>query len=137
MTLRSALGRPPGSRRTPLGHARGLGSTGRGTEHWYWERLTALALTPLTVWFVIALLSGVGSGLEAMQAWLSVPGNMVLLILLNLFSFWHAQIAIGVVITDYVHHEAAKMAGLITVKFGCIVLAAFATVAIVMTGLQG
>ena len=54
MTIRSALGPQPGSRRSALGHARGLGTTSGATEHWYWERLTALALTPLTIWFIVS-----------------------------------------------------------------------------------
>ena len=137
MTLRSALGRDPDSKRTALGHARAFGATGHGTEHWYWERLTALALVPLTVWFVVSVLIGVGAEYAAMTAWLAVPGNMVLMVLLAVFFFWHADIAIGVVIKDYVHHEATKMTALIVLKLGSIFLGTFSTVAIVKIGLGG
>lgn len=137
MPLRSALGPKPGSRRSPLGHARGLGSTGRGTEHWYWERLTALALIPLTLWFIVSLVSGVAADYESMRAWLGTPGNLVLMILLAFFYFWHAWIAVGVVIQDYVHHEAINIGGLIALKMACILFGAFAIVSIILVGLGG
>ncbi|MCG8507896.1 MAG: succinate dehydrogenase, hydrophobic membrane anchor protein [Rhodospirillales bacterium] len=137
MDLRSALGPKPGTRRSALGHARGLGSTGRGTEHWYWERLTALALTPLTIWFIVSLIMGVGADYAAMQAWLGTPGNLVLMVLLAFFFFWHAWIAIAVVIQDYVHHEATNIFGLIALKFACIFFGAFAIVSIILVGLGG
>ncbi|MBC8159391.1 MAG: hypothetical protein H8E94_08685, partial [Alphaproteobacteria bacterium] len=78
MTFRSAYGLKPGSKRSALGHARGLGTTGRGTEHWYWERLTALALVPLTLWAIVSLVGGVGSDHAALKAWMATPGNMTL-----------------------------------------------------------
>lgn len=137
MTLRSALGPEPGSKRSPLGHARGLGSTGHGSAHWYWERLTALALVPLTVWFIVALLSGVAADYDSMAAWLTVPGNMVLMVLLTFFFFWHAWIAVAVVIEDYVHHDATKIGGIIALRFACILFGAFAVVSIVLIGLGG
>ena len=137
MTLRSALGPEPGSRRSSLGHARGYGSSGRGTEHWYWERLTALALVPLTLWFIGSLLSGVAADYDSMTNWLTIPGNMVLMILLAFFFFWHAWIAVGVVIEDYVHHDAAKIGGMIALKFACILFGAFSVVSIILIGLGG
>lgn len=137
MDLRSALGPKPGTRRSALGHARGLGSTGRGTDHWYWERLTALALTPLTIWFIVSLIMGVGADHASMQAWLGTPGNLVLMVLLAFFFFWHAWIAIGVVIQDYVHHEATNIGGLIVLKFACFLFGAFAIVSIILVGLGG
>lgn len=137
MTFRSALGPKPGTKRSALGHARGLGSTGRGSEHWYWERLTALALVPLTVWFIVQLLGGVAADYASMQAWLAVPGNMALMVLLTFFFFWHAWIAIGVVIEDYVHHDATKIGGMIALKFACILFGAFAVMSIVLIGLGG
>lgn len=137
MTLRSALGPEPGSKRSSLGHARGLGSTGRGTEHWYWERLTALALVPLTIWFVVQLLNGVAADYDSMAIWLAVPGNMVMMVLLAFFYFWHAWIAVGVVIEDYVHHETTKIGGMIALKFACILFGAFCVISIILIGLGG
>jgi succinate dehydrogenase / fumarate reductase, membrane anchor subunit len=137
MAHRSALGRPPGSRRSDLAHGRGMGAAGEGTSHWYWERLTALAMVPLTLWLLWALLTGVGADHSAFRAWVAMPGNMALLILASVFFFWHSWIAIGVVISDYVHHEGWKFAGMIAVKFGCIFFGAFTLVAIVLTGLGG
>ena len=137
MSLRSALGRPDGSRRSDLAHARGLGATGKGTEHWYWERLTALAMVPLVVWFAVSLLSGVAADTASMAEWLGRPGNLTLMILMIVFFFWHTQIAFGVVIADYVHHEAPKIGMMIAVKLGCIVFGIFAAVAAIVVGLGG
>lgn len=137
MTLRSAIGRPEGSRRSDLGHARGLGATGKGTSHWYWERLTALAMVPLVLWLAFALLGGVAADHASMAAWLGKPGNMSLLIVLILFFFWHTEIAFGVVIADYIHHEALKIGLTIAVRLGCILFGVFAAVAVIIVGLGG
>ena len=137
MTFRSAYGLKPGSKRSALGHARGLGTTGRGTEHWYWERLTALALVPLTLWAIVSLVGGVGSDHAALKAWMATPGNMTLMILIVFFFFWHAWIAVGVVLEDYVHHEATKTGALIALKFACILFGTFSTVSIIQIGLGG
>ncbi len=135
--FRSALGPEPGTKRSALGHARGLGNTGGATEHWYWERLTALALTPLTIWFIVSLILGVAEDHSTLAEWMGTPGNMVLLILLVFFFFWHAWIAVGVVIEDYVHHDATRIGGMIAVKFACILFGTFSIVSIVLVGLGG
>ena len=132
------MGPEPGTRRSALGHARGLGNTGGATEHWYWERLTALALTPLTIWFIVSLIIRSCRGsLDACRSGWPTPGNMVLLILLAFFFFWHAWIAVGVVIEDYVHHDATRIGAMIAVKFACILFGTFSIVSIVLVGLGG
>ena len=125
------------SMRSPLGRARGHGSGNSGTEHWYIERLTALALVPLTIWFAVSLITGLGADYASLKAWMALPGNMTLMILLILVFFWHASLALGTVIDDYVHHKAAHMAGVIAVKFGSILLGVFTTVCVLKIGLGG
>src|SRR5512147_1791179 len=103
--------------RTPIGRARGLGSAKDGTAHWWAQRLTALALVPLVLWFVISILRLVGAGRAAVVDWLDSPVSAGLMILLIIATFHHAQLGVQVVIEDYVHNEAAKIASIILVKF--------------------
>ena len=111
------------SYRTPIGRARGLGSAKDGTAHWWAQRLTALALVPLVLWFVISVVGLVGAGRGALVDWLGSPVAAGLTILLIGATFHHAQLGVQVVIEDYVHNEAVKIAAIILVKFAAVVLA--------------
>jgi succinate dehydrogenase membrane anchor subunit len=111
------------SYRTPIGRARGLGSAKDGTAHWWAQRLTALALVPLVLWFVISVVRLVGAGRGAVLDWLSSPVAAGLMILLIGATFHHAQLGVQVVIEDYIHNEAIKIASIILVKFAAFVLA--------------
>ena len=123
--------------RSPLGRVRGLGSAKEGTDHWFSEKLTALALVPLSVWFVAAVLGGIGADYATLKAWMSVPGNMTMMILLIVACFWHASLALGTVIEDYVHYKPAHLGGLIAVKFVCLFLGVFSIVSVLKIGLGG
>ncbi len=68
--------------RTPLARARGLGSAKSGTMHWWAQRLTALALIPLVIWFVVSMIVVTGADHEGARAFIGSPINAVLLILL-------------------------------------------------------
>ncbi len=100
----------------PLARVRGLGSAKEGTHHWIAQRMTAVALVPLTLWFVISLISLVGADLAAVKAWLGSPFNAVLMILTLIAGFHHAQLGLQVVIEDYVHGHFCKIAALWVVK---------------------
>ena len=104
------------SLQTPLARVLGTGSAKEGVDHWWWQRLTAVALVPLGIWFVIAVISLVGAGYAEAHAWVSAPLNMVLLIAFAAALLHHAQLGLQVVIEDYVHHEAWKLTGLLVVK---------------------
>ena len=108
--------------RTPLGRARGLGSAKDGTHHWWAQRLTAIALVPLTVWFVAALVAHAGGDHATVAAWIGSPFTALMFILLIVATFHHAQLGLQVVIEDYVHAEAGKVALIILVKFAAAVL---------------
>ena len=118
------------SLQTPLARVLGLGSAKEGVEHWWWQRLTALALVPLGIWFVIAVISLVGAGYAEARAWVSAPLNMVLLIAFTAALLHHAQLGLQVVIEDYVHNEAWKLTGLLAVKF--LAVLAFIWVAVML-----
>ena len=125
------------SLRTDLGKVRGLGSAKEGVGHWWAQRLTALALIPLLVWFVASVVTLVGAELIIVREWISGPVNSVLLLSLIVAVFHHAQLGLQVVIEDYVHTGWLKLASVIAVKFAAFGLGAtslFAVLKIAFTG---
>ena len=112
--------------RSPLGRVRGLGPTKEGgTGHWWMQRLTAIALVPLTIWFVVSTVSMVGVDLAYFREWISGPGNAVLLILLTIAVYHHGQLGLQVVIEDYIHHEWVHFTAIISVKLGAFSMAVY------------
>jgi succinate dehydrogenase / fumarate reductase, membrane anchor subunit len=105
--------------RSPLGRAIGLGSAKEGVEHWWMQRITAVALVPLTLWFVIAVIGLVGADLEAVQNWVGRPLPAILLMLLLIASFYHMSLGLQVVIEDYVHTELTKLGLVIAIRLLC------------------
>ena len=118
------------SLRTPLGRVRGLGSAKDGTHHWWAQRWTAVALVPLLVWLVFNVISLVGAPQIAVAHWMGHPVNAALLAALVAALFHHAQLGLQVVIEDYVHCEAIKVASLLAMKGLCWILAAIAVLSI-------
>ncbi len=98
--------------------ARGLGSARRGTGAWRSERVTALALVPLTLWLVASLVALGGADRTAFVSWLGRPLNGFLTILLLIAVFRHTALGLQVVIEDYVH-TAAKAPLLVVSHFSC------------------
>jgi succinate dehydrogenase / fumarate reductase membrane anchor subunit len=111
------------SQRSPIGRVRGLGAARDGVSHWWSQRLTAVALVPLTLWFAIAIVCHVGADHAAMTAWIGSPVTAGLFILLITATFFHAYLGLQVVIEDYVHREGLKIVSLVLIKGACIVLA--------------
>lgn len=117
--------------RSPLGRVRGLGSAKHGTSHWWLQRLTALALIPLCAWFVVKLLFCLqGGDYAAAVSWLRHPVSAAAMALLLVTGFHHAASGLQVVIEDYVHHESARLAAIIAVKFLAAAMAVIGLVAI-------
>jgi succinate dehydrogenase / fumarate reductase, membrane anchor subunit len=116
--------------RSPLGRAIGLGSAKEGVSHWWAQRITAIALVPLTLWFVIAVIALTGADRTAFAAWVSHPLPAVLLVLLLVATFYHSALGLQVVIEDYVENEALKFGLLIVMKLVSIVLAALGIFAV-------
>lgn len=102
--------------RNPLAQVKGLGASGEGSHHWWIQRLTALALVPLSFWFVFSILNHISDDHASVVAWISQPGVAVMMILYLAFMFIHAQLGVQVVIEDYVHNERVKMVSLLAVK---------------------
>ena len=88
---------------SPLGKFLGHGSARQGTEHWWAQKLTAIALVPLTLWFVITLPGLDISDLALTRAWIGQPGNAIPLILLVIAGLYHSMIGLQVIVEDYVH----------------------------------
>ncbi len=104
------------SLRSDLGRVRGLGSAKAGAHHWWHQRLTAIALVPLSLWFVVALLGKLDATHAETVAWISSPLITVLLIALIIATFYHTILGLQVVIEDYVHLEWAKLTLMIAMK---------------------
>ena len=113
----------PSNLRSPLGRARGLGAAKEGLHHWWLQRLTSLALSPLTVWFAAAIVGLAGSGYEEFVAWLSDPCTTAVMVGFLAVTFHHAQSGMQVVIEDYVASHGLRIASVILVKFVCYGLA--------------
>ena len=96
--------------RTPLGRARGLGSGKTGTEHFWIQRVTAVALALLVPWLIGVLVSMAGSDAETARETLARPWNAILMAAFSIAMFWHAKLGIQVVIEDYVHARASEVA---------------------------
>ena len=111
------------SLRSPLARVRGLGSAKDGTAHWWAQRLTALALIPLTLWFCISVIAMSGADYATVAAWAGSPLVGGLLILLLGATFYHGALGLQLVIEDYLHHEMTKLVLLLLVKAASLVLA--------------
>lgn len=101
---------------TPLARARGLGSAKEGSHHWWQQRVTAVALLPLTLWFAVAVSVLPSVNYAELVQWMSHPWNSLLLLSFILLSLYHAMLGLRVVIEDYVHIDWLKIAGLLGVK---------------------
>ena len=109
--------------RSPVGRAIGLGSAKEGVEHWWLQRVTAVALVPLTLWFVIAVVRLSSADIDTVRDWVGRPLPAILLVLLLIATFWHASLGLQVVIEDYVHTDLVKLGLLIVVRLACFALA--------------
>ena len=123
--------------RTPLSRARGLGSAKHGVTHWIAERVSSIALVPLTLWMVFAVLRLAAGDYQFAVHWIAQPLNAVLMILLLGISFWHMAGGLRVVIEDYIHVALNKSALLILNLFVCGLAGALAIFSILKVALSG
>ena len=123
--------------RSPLGRVRGLGSAKEGTAHWWAQRLTAVALVPLALWFAASVAAMTGAEHAAVVQWLGNPIVTIVMILLIVATFHHAQLGMQVVLEDYVHTEWLKIASIVIVKFAAVVLAVAALFSVLKIAFGG
>ena len=115
---------------TPLNRVLGLGSAKEGTEHWWGQRLSAVALAVLGLWLVIAVAGLESFGYASVAGWVQQPLTSVLLVLTILTLCYHSQLGVQIVVEDYVHAAGLKITLLIASTFVHILLAAVGVVAV-------
>jgi succinate dehydrogenase / fumarate reductase membrane anchor subunit len=123
------------SYRTPLGRARGLGSAKHGAGHWVSERVTAIALVPLTVWAVYGVLRLAAGDYGLAVHWIQDPLNATLAVIALAISFWHMHAGMRVIVEDYIHKALTKTTILLINLFVCGLMGALAIVSILKVAL--
>jgi succinate dehydrogenase / fumarate reductase membrane anchor subunit len=118
------------SLRSPLRRVTGLGSARGGSDHWYAQRVTAVALVLLGLWLVFSFATLGGASHARVVAWLSSPVSSALAVLLVLSAAWHALLGLQVVVEDYVADKGTRTAVLIAVKFALAVAAVIGVLAV-------
>jgi succinate dehydrogenase / fumarate reductase membrane anchor subunit len=117
-------------RRSQLGRARGLGPARSGAHHWKAERVTAIALVPLSIWFVLAVLGHLGAPQPVVAAWAGTPVNATLLLALIIMTFHHMQLGLQVVFEDYIRSVGRRDAAILVTRGACLLLGLLAGVAV-------
>lgn len=116
--------------RSPLGRAIGLGSAKEGVQHWWAQRVSALALVPLALWFVIIVIKLAGADRAAFVQWVRQPVPAAILILLLIATFYHGALGLQVVIEDYIDRELDRIGLIIVVRLAAALLAVLGIVAV-------
>jgi succinate dehydrogenase / fumarate reductase membrane anchor subunit len=124
-------------RRSQLGRVRGRGAAHAGVEHWWQERVSALALVPLTLWFVISVLSMLGADQPLIAAWIARPVNAALLLALIVMTFHHAALGLQVVYEDYIESAGPRTAAILATKGAALLLGLLASLAVLKLALAG
>lgn len=124
------------SLRSPLGRVLGLGSAKDGTSHWWGQRVSAIALLILGLWFAFSLATMSGFSHAESVSFIGRPINSILLLLLSATLAYHSYLGIQVVIEDYVHSPGIKLLALIMSRFAHALLAVAAGFAILTIGLN-
>ena len=122
--------------RTPLSRARGLGSAKEGLHHWWMQRVTAIALIPLVVWFAISLVMLSGADYAVVRAWIGSPLVMVLLTLTIGVGLYHGALGLQVVWEDYTD-GALRVVLIVLTKFIAVLFGLGAILAIMRIGFGG
>ncbi|MBX2837747.1 MAG: succinate dehydrogenase, hydrophobic membrane anchor protein [Gammaproteobacteria bacterium] len=123
--------------RSPLSQVKGLGSAKEGTDHFWLQRLTALALIPLLLWLCFSVAALPSMSQEEVRLWMAKPTSAVLLVLFLIAAFYHAKLGLQMVIEDYVGNHATRTAAIILVTFACILLAVIGIFSVLRVTLGG
>ena len=123
--------------RSYLGRARGLGTAHDGFHHWWMQRLTSLALLPLTLWFVWSLVHLAGAPYAVVRAWAGGPVHATLLLALIAATFQHMHLGVQAVAEDYIHTKPIQLTVVVAVKAASALLALAATIAVLKLAIVG
>lgn len=112
-----------------------IGSAHSGSGAWLAERLTSIALVPLTLWFIASVIS-LGNATRAdMIAWLHAPVSLVFILFLSVATFWHMELGLRVIIEDYVHNNSMRRSLLLLQRGLCIAAGLSCVIAALYLGL--
>jgi succinate dehydrogenase / fumarate reductase membrane anchor subunit len=125
------------SLRTPLSRVLNHGAAHDGVSHWWIERITALALVPLSMWLAIALLRLPLADYASVTAWIGAGLNPVLLGLFVLLACWHSHLGVQVVVEDYVHGPGVRTTTLLLSSAVHLMLTASGLYAVLRIALKG
>jgi succinate dehydrogenase / fumarate reductase membrane anchor subunit len=114
---------------TPLSKVKGLGSAKEGTTHFWHQRLTALVLIPLVLWFGFSI-AAMPVDHATLTGWVAHPAVAIALILLILASFYHSQLGLQIIIEDYVSTHSIRTVSIILTNFLCLLFAIIGVVAV-------
>lgn len=114
---------------SPFDRPQGLGSARAGAGHWWMQRITAVALIPLTLWITASLFARAHNDYDAFILWLRTPFTTVAMVLLLIALFYHMALSLQVVVEDYVHTERMKIPAVVAIQLGCFALAVTGIVA--------
>ena len=123
------------SLRSPLGKVRGLGSAKAGTHHWWMQKVTAVALIPLTIWFVSSVVYMTQADYEVVINWMNSPVVAILMLLFVVTGVYHLKLGLQVIVEDYIHSEGSKVMLQMLITFGCIVVGTAAVFSILRIAL--
>jgi succinate dehydrogenase / fumarate reductase membrane anchor subunit len=123
--------------RTPLSRARGLGAAKHGAGHWISERVSSIALVPLTIWVAYAVIRLAVGDYEVARRWVADPLNATLLVLTFAIAFAHMCSGMRVVVEDYIHKSSTKSVLLLLNLFVCGLAGALAIVSILKVAFAG
>ena len=99
-----------------------LGSAKHGTNHWWHQRVTAIALTFLCIWFIVSITLLTGAEYQDAYNWLKQPLVTGLSLLTIVFTLYHLNLGLQVIIEDYIHTEITKIITLMLVNFACLIV---------------
>jgi succinate dehydrogenase / fumarate reductase membrane anchor subunit len=125
------------SLRSPIGRVLGLGSAKEGVRHWWLQRLTSVALVPLSIWFAVSLLTLPSLDHATVRAWMSQSSTALLLIVFVVVAAWHSKLGVQVVVEDYVHGAGARTLTLVSLTFVHVLLAAAGVFSVLKVALRG
>ena len=108
--------------RSDLKKVHGFGSSHDGTGHWWQQRLTALALIPLTLWLMVSAFYLIGASYGVARAWVRQPITAIFLLLFIGFSLYHLKLGLQVIIEDYIHARIIKLISLIIMTAAIIIV---------------
>jgi succinate dehydrogenase / fumarate reductase membrane anchor subunit len=123
--------------RSPLGNVVGLGSAKDGVHHWWWQRLTSIALVPLSIWFTVSILSLPSLDHVTVVSWMAQSWTALLLIVFVLVATYHSQLGSRVVVEDYFNHGGTKILTLVILTFVHALLAVAGVFAILKVAFGG